>query len=69
MKPLKRALISMVPTIVAVSILSYLTVTYCTSEELKWTPFIIVVTMVFIMVVALVNAILQDLGDKPESIL
>jgi flagellar biosynthesis protein FliQ len=68
MKPLKRALCAMQPTIVIVLIVSYLTVNNCTDEQLKWTPLIIVITMVLVIAMGFINALIQDMSDKPESI-
>ncbi len=69
MKPLTRVLYGMIPTTAILGIASYLTVNNCTDEQLKWTPLIIVVTMLIVVAIAMVNAIIQDIGDQPDSIL
>jgi flagellar biosynthesis protein FliQ len=64
----RKMLIGMLLTIVAVLIVSYLTVNNCTDEQLKWTPLIIVITMVLVIATGFINALIQDMSDKPESI-
>jgi flagellar biosynthesis protein FliQ len=64
----RKMLIGMLLTIVAVLIVSYLTVNNCTDEQLKWTPLIIVITMVLVIAMGFINALIQDMSDKPESI-
>ena len=49
----------------------WFTVSYCTDEQLKWIPLIMVFTTVLIIILGLIGAILQDIEndkDKPESI-
>jgi len=67
MKPLTRALCCIIPTIMILSIVSYLTVNNCTDEQLKWMPLIIVITMVLVIALAMVNAVLQDIKDESEE--
>ncbi len=69
MKPITKALLGFIPTILIIAIASWLTVNNCTTEQLKWTPLIIVVTMLVVATMAMVSGIIQDLEDEPDSIL
>jgi len=76
MKPLTRALVTWFTAMPILAIASWLTVNNCTDEQLKWTPLIVVATMVLVVAIGFVNAVLQDMKDKvlqdieekPESI-
>ena len=68
MKSLTKALVMWFVAMPILAILAWLTVNNCTDEQLKWTPLVIVVTMVFVLAIGFINAILQDIKDKPESI-